>query len=82
MFKLDGYLVYFAAFTNHISFYPTMSGIRAFEKELSPYLGKRTKGTVQFPIDKPIPLDLVKKIVKFRVKENLEQAEKRKKSTS
>jgi len=77
MFSQDGYLVYFAAFKDHISLYPTMSGIRAFEKELSPYLGKKTKGTVQFPIDKKIPLDLVKKIVKFRVKENTERAGKR-----
>ncbi len=61
MFSQDGYLVYFAAFKDHISLYPTMSGIRAFEKELSPYLGKKTKGTVQFPINKKIPFDLVKK---------------------
>ena len=80
MFSQDGYLVYFAAFQNHISLYPTMSGIRTFERELAPYLGKKTKGTVQFPIDKKIPFDLVKKIVKFRVKENLERAAKRTKS--
>ena len=77
MFSQDGYLVYFAAFRDHISLYPTTSGIRAFEKELSPYLGKKTKGTVQFPIDKKIPFDLVKRIVKFRVKENMERAGKR-----
>jgi len=77
MFSQDGYRVYFSALIDHISLYPTMSGIRAFEKELSPYLGKKTKGTVQFPIDKKIPLDLVKKIVKFRVKENTERAGKR-----
>jgi uncharacterized protein YdhG (YjbR/CyaY superfamily) len=76
MFSQDGYLVYFAAFKDHISLYPTMSGIRAFEKELFPYLGKKTKGTVQFPIDKKIPFDLVKKIVRFRVKENTGRAGK------
>ena len=68
-FKLDGNLVHFAAFKNHIGFYPTSSGIAAFEKDLSKY--KTSKGTVQFPLDKPIPYDLVRKIVLFRVKENL-----------
>ena len=67
-FKLNGNLVHFAAFKNHIGFYPTPSGIEAFKKELSHY--KQSKGTVQFPLDKPIPFDLVKKIVEFRVKEN------------
>ena len=70
-FKLNGNLVHFAAFKNHIGFYPTSSGIEAFKKELSPYKG--AKGSVQFPKDKPIPYDLVKKIVEFRVKENLKQ---------
>jgi len=66
-FKLNGKnLVYFAAFKNHIGFYPIPSGIEAFKKELSPY--KQGKGSVQFPIDKPIPYDLVKKIVIFRRK--------------
>jgi uncharacterized protein YdhG (YjbR/CyaY superfamily) len=69
-FKLNGNLVHFAAYKNHIGFYPTSSAIMAFKKKLSPY--KQSKGTVQFPIDKPIPLDLVKKIVRFRVKENLD----------
>jgi uncharacterized protein YdhG (YjbR/CyaY superfamily) len=69
-FKLNGKnLVYFAAFKNHIGFYPLPSGITTFEKELSPYA--RSKGTVQFPLDKPIPYDLVEKIVKFRGGENL-----------
>jgi len=69
-FKLNGKnLVHFAAFKNHIGFYPTSSGIEAFAKELSSYKG--AKGSVQFPIGKPIPYDLVKKIVIFRVKENL-----------
>ena len=67
-FKLNGALVYFAAFKNHIGFYPTSSGIEEFKKELSPYKGG--KGSVQFPIEKPIPYDLVKKIVIFRMKEN------------
>src|SRR5208282_2145757 len=70
-FKLNGNLVHFAAFRKHIGFYPTSSGIRAFKKEISTY--KWSKGSVQFPIDKPIPYDLVKKIVRFRVKENLKK---------
>lgn len=68
-FKLNGNLVHFAAFKKHIGFYPTSSGIDAFRKELSPYKGGR--GSVQFPIDKPIPYDLVRKITVFRVKESL-----------
>jgi uncharacterized protein YdhG (YjbR/CyaY superfamily) len=67
-FKLNGNLVHFAAFRDHISFFPTSSGITAFRNELSGY--KTSKGTVQFPLDKPIPFDLVRKIVKFRVREN------------
>ncbi|MCZ7381790.1 MAG: DUF1801 domain-containing protein [Candidatus Methanoperedens sp.] len=71
-FKLNGKnLVHFAAFKNHIGFYPIPSGIEAFKKELSSY--KQGKGSVQFPMDKPIPYDLVKKIVNYRVKENLEK---------
>jgi uncharacterized protein YdhG (YjbR/CyaY superfamily) len=68
-FKLNGSLVWFAAFKNHIGFYPTSSGIDAFKNELSSY--KNSKGAVQFSLDKPIPYDLVEKIVLFRVKENL-----------
>jgi uncharacterized protein YdhG (YjbR/CyaY superfamily) len=68
-FKLNGNLVHFAAWRNHIGFYPGgSSAIEAFKKELSPY--KQAKGTVQFPLDKPIPFDLLKKIVRFRVKQN------------
>jgi uncharacterized protein YdhG (YjbR/CyaY superfamily) len=67
-FKLDGNLVHFAAFKNHIGFYPTSSGITRFRKELSRY--EVSKGTVRFPINEPIPLDLIRKIVKYRVKEN------------
>ncbi len=68
-FKLNGNLVHFAAWKNHIGFYPTSTGIRAFQKELSRYEG--AKGSVQFPINEPLPLSLISKIVKFRVKENL-----------
>ena len=68
-FYLNGNLVHFAAFANHIGFYPTSSGIAAFKKQLGRY--KWSKGAVQFPKDKPLPLTLVTKIVKFRVKENL-----------
>ena len=75
-FKLNGNLVHFAAFKNHIGFYPTPSAIDAFNKELSPY--KQAKGTVQFPIDNPIPFDLVRKIVRYRVKENRESGKKKK----
>ncbi len=71
-FLLDGNLVYFAAFKNHIGFYPIPTGIEKFKKELSAY--KTAKGSVQFPLDKPMPLALIRKIVKFRVKENLEKA--------
>ncbi len=71
-FTLKGNLVHFAAYKNHIGFYPAPSGIEAFKKELSVFKG--AKGSVQFPLDKPLPLDLITKIVKFRVKENLEKA--------
>ena len=67
-FKLNGNLVHFAAFKNHIGFYPGASGIEAFSTELSAY--KWAKGSVQFPFDHPLPLDLVRKIVLFRVVEN------------
>lgn len=78
-FTLNGNLVHFAGFKNHIGFYPAPSGIEAFKKELSVYEG--AKGSVQFPLDKPLPLALVTKIVKFRVKENLEKASAKKKKT-
>jgi uncharacterized protein YdhG (YjbR/CyaY superfamily) len=67
-FKLNGNLVHFAAYKKHIGFYPTPSGIANFKKELSPY--KSSKGAVQFPIDEPLPLDIIRKIVIFRVEEN------------
>jgi len=69
-FKLNGNLVHFAAYKNHIAFYPTSSAIKEFEKEISHY--KTSKGTIQFPINEPLPFDLIERIVNFRVKENLE----------
>jgi uncharacterized protein YdhG (YjbR/CyaY superfamily) len=74
-FVLKGNLVHFAAFKNHIGFYPVPSGIENFRKELSAY--KMSKGAVQFPLDKPIPYEVVTKIVKFRVKENLKKADEK-----
>ena len=68
-FKLKGNLVWFAAFKNHIGFYPTSSPIEKFKEELSKY--ETSKGTIKFPLNKPIPYDLIKKIVRYRVKENL-----------
>ena len=70
-FYLRGNLVHFAAFKNHIGFYPVPSGIAAFEPELAPY--KRSKGAVQFPLDQPIPTELISRIVQFRVAENLQK---------
>ncbi|HSY76093.1 MAG TPA: DUF1801 domain-containing protein [Bacteroidia bacterium] len=67
-FKLNGILVYFAARSKHIGLYPTASGIENFKKELVGY--ETSRGTVQFPLDKPLPLGLVTQIVKFRVAEN------------
>ena len=69
------HLIYFAGYKNHISVYPAPRGNEAFKKVLSDYKGG--KGTVQFPLDKLIPLDLITKIVKFRINENLEKAEKK-----
>jgi uncharacterized protein YdhG (YjbR/CyaY superfamily) len=71
-FFLKGNLVHFAAFKEHIGFYPTPAGIEQFKDELSMYKG--AKGSVQFPLDEPMPLDLISRIVKFRVRENLERA--------
>ncbi len=76
-FVLAGNLVHFGAFKQHIGFYPTASGIAHFKDELSAY--KFSKGAVQFPLDRPIPLALIRKIVKFRVDENLKRAEAKKK---
>lgn len=71
-FTLNGNLVHFAAFKNHIGFYPTPSGIEAFEKELAMYKG--AKGSVQFPLSQPLPLDLVARIVAYRVLQNSKNA--------
>ena len=74
-FALKGNLVHFAAHKNHIGFYPTPSGIEAFKQELSLYEG--AKGSIRFPIEEPLPLELISKIVKFRVAENLNKAERK-----
>ena len=71
-FRQHGNLVHFAAFKNHIGFYPAPRAIEEFKKELAVYEG--SKGTVRFPLDKPLPLGLIGRMVKFRVKKNLEQA--------
>lgn len=72
-FALHGNLVHFAKHKNHIGFYPAASGIAAFKDELSEYKG--SKGAVQFPINKPLPYELISEIVKFRVAENIKKAE-------
>ena len=76
-FKLNGMLVFYAGYEKHIGFYPTPSGIESFKKELSVY--KNAKGSVQFPLDKPLPITLINKIVKFRIAKNLESAKAKKK---
>lgn len=76
-FDLNGNLVHFAAYKNHIGFYPAPSGITAFAHELASY--KSSKGAVQFPLDQPLPLDLVRRIVEFRVTENLQKKPSKKK---
>ena len=70
---LRGNLVYFAAFKNHIGFYPTSSGTEAFQTELAEYAGG--KGSVRFPFGKPLPLDLIRRIIEFRAAENRRRAE-------
>ena len=75
-FRDDGNLVHFAAWKKHVSFYPTSSGISRFAKELSAYVLSR--GTVQFPLDRPLPVGLISRMVKFRVKENRARAKARK----
>jgi len=74
-FVLHGNLVHFAAHKNHIGFYPNPSGIEAFKQELAEYKG--AKGSVQFPLNKPLPYELIRRIVKFRVEENTNQAKER-----
>lgn len=71
-FTLHGNLVHFAAFKNHVGFYPVPSGIEAFKDELAAY--KQGKGSVQFPLDQPMPYDLIRRIVVFRAQENLAKA--------
>jgi uncharacterized protein YdhG (YjbR/CyaY superfamily) len=75
-FFLHGNLVHFAAFKNHIGFYPTPSGIEAFKDDLAKYPG--SKGAIRFPLDQPLPLELVTRIVNYRVTENLKIAEQKK----
>jgi uncharacterized protein YdhG (YjbR/CyaY superfamily) len=74
-FKQHSVLVYFAAYKGHIGFYPTGSGIEAFKKEISAY--KSSKGAVQFPLDKPLPVRLIRQMVKFRVKDDEERAKEK-----
>ncbi|MGZ3931389.1 MAG: iron chaperone [Bacteroidia bacterium] len=75
-YKLNGMLVYFAGYEHHIGFYPTASGVQQFRKEIAAY--KSSKGAVQFPLDKPLPLALITRIVKFRVAENLQKVKEKK----
>lgn len=75
-FKLNGNLVHFAGYKNHIGFYPGADGIAAFAKDISAY--KSAKGSVQFPIDKKIPLALIARIVRYRVKQNITKQQKKK----
>lgn len=72
-FALHGDLVYFAAYKNHIGFYPTSSGVQTFAHELADY--ECTKGAIRFPISHPLPMDLIRRIVEFRVAENAARAE-------
>jgi uncharacterized protein YdhG (YjbR/CyaY superfamily) len=72
-FTLKGNLVHFGAYKKHIGFYPTPSGTEHFQQQISPY--KAAKGSIQFPLDQPIPYDLISEIVKFRVQENLAKAD-------
>ncbi len=74
-FTLNGNLVHFGAFKTHIGFYPAPGGIKEFQKELARYDG--SKGTIRFPLDKPLPLALITKIVKFRVKQSIEKEKMR-----
>ena len=76
-FKQNGILVHFAAFTNHIGLYPPIHGDSSLEKAIKPYAGE--KGNLRFPLDRPIPYDLIERIVKHQVKKNLAKAPKRKK---
>ena len=77
-FRLNGNLVHFAGYKNHLGFYPGSSGVANFLNKLTQY--KTSKGAIQFPIDEPIPFELIKEIIEFRVKENLSKVVKTKKS--
>jgi uncharacterized protein YdhG (YjbR/CyaY superfamily) len=79
-YKLHGPLVYFGGYEKHIGFYPTGSGIAPFQKEIAMY--KSSKGAVQFPLDQPLPLELIEKMIKLRIKENLIKAEIKKKKVA
>jgi len=75
-YKQNGILVYFAGYKNHIGFYPTGKGIIAFQDEITGY--KTSKGTIQFPLNEPLPVKLIEKIVKFRIMENMQKTKKQK----
>ena len=76
-FKLDGqYIAHFAAWKKHIGMYPIPAGDKAFQKEITPYKGD--KSSLQFPLDKPLPLKLISRVVKFRIAENLKRTDKKK----
>lgn len=77
-FKLDGYLIYFAGYQNHVSVYPAPREAKEFKEELAAYEGG--KGTVRFPLDMPVPYDLITRIVKYRAKENLAKASAKRKT--
>jgi predicted RecB family nuclease len=79
-FKLEGNLVHYAAYKHHIGFYPDAAGIAHFEKDFVNY--KSSKGAVQFPIDEEMPWDLIKRIVEYRIQQNLEKADLKKKPKS
>ena len=76
-FKLNGILVWFAGYSKHIGFYPKASGIEVFKEKLSIY--KSAKGSVQFPLDKPLPIELITEIVKYRITENTPNSKLKKK---
>jgi uncharacterized protein YdhG (YjbR/CyaY superfamily) len=79
-FKKNGILVYYAAYKNHIGFYPTAEGINAFKSELTEY--KWSKGAIQFPLDRPLPEDLITRIVQFKANANLQRTEKKRNKKS
>lgn len=78
-FKLNGILIYFAAWKHHIGLYPPITGDKVLEQAIAPYAGE--KGNLQFPLDQPIPYELIASIVKLRVKQDLEKAAKKKQRT-